>query len=1073
VTRDSSASHTEAVIRTLLLSDLVGSTELLRTLGDTRAASLFAQHDHMARALLAKHDGQEIDKTDGFLLLFDRPINAVRYALEYHRALAILGREIKVTIAARVGIHLGEVMLRANPPGDVARGAKPLEVEGLAKPLAARVMSLASGGQTLMTRGAFDLARRAAVDAVDLAGDLCWLAHGGYLPKGMDEPIEVFEVGIEGEAPLTAPPDSDKVRRVVGDGTIPGWRPGPGLEIPDRPNWRIEDKLGEGGFGEVWLAHHERTGEHRVFKFCYETTALRGLKRETALFMLLKNTLGHREDLARILDWNFDKPPYFIESEYTEGGSLLRWADAQGGIDKVPLDVRLDIVAQIADALAAAHSVGVLHKDIKPGNVLIGRGRDGQPTVRLLDFGIGRVTDEERLRDSGITGFGMTELSAVDDGHEIGGTRLYLAPEIVEGKPATLQADIYSLGVLLYQMVVADFSRSLASGWQREIEDPLLREDIEWAVDGNPDKRLTDARQLAERLRTLPERTAARERWLRDEQAALEMRTALERSRKRRRVMAVALGIVSLFAVTTLYQAQQTALEADRANQEADAARRTAQFLVDLFKVSDPGEARGNTITAREILDRSAVRIERELADQPHVQARLMDTMGTVYQSLGLYSEAQPLIEGGLTRRRELYGDAHPEVAESLAHLGNVLVLRAQLDAAEVKQSEALAMRRRLFGERDPRVADSLQGLAEVKSAQGDYTAAEKLLREALELRREQLGPESAAVGATLEELALNLFDQGDVDASVPLLEESVAIQREALGDPHPDVAIALNNLAFVLYRRGDYGRAEAIFREVLAMQRQLLGDEHPELATSLGNIAIVLQDGGDYESAEQSLREAIDMQRRLYPAPHPDLARSLNNLAFLLNERGDVGGAIEQARAALDMNRSIYGEEHPTVAQSVSSLGRLTGLAGNLEESERLFRRALALRQQLLGDRHPDTAWSMTALADVLEASGKYEEGRVLAARAREIFAETLPPDHWRSSVAMSVEAACLAGLGRFPEAHPLIVNSVTSLQANAGASPELVRDALKRTIAFYDRWQRPQEATKYRTRLAQLDIT
>ena len=1068
--RESSATHTDAVIRTLLLSDLVGSTEMLRKLGDARAASLFAQHDHMARALLVKHDGREIDKTDGFLLLFDRPINAVLYAIEYHRALAQLGRDIKVPIGSRVGIHLGEVVLRENPPEDVARGAKPLEVEGLAKPLAARVMSLAGASQTLMTRGAFDLARRAAVDAAGLDGNLCWLAHGGYLPKGMDEPIDIFEVGIEGEAPLKAPPDSDKVRRVVGDGTITGWRPGPALEIPERPNWRIEGKLGEGGFGEVWLAKHERTDERRVFKFCYETTALRGLKRETALFMLLKNTLGHRPDLARILDWNFDKPPYFIESEYTEGGSLLRWAETQGGIDKVPLDVRLDIVAQIADALAAAHSVGVLHKDIKPGNVLIGQGPDGRPTVRLLDFGIGRVTDEERLRESGITGFGMTELNAVDDGSEAGGTRLYLAPEVLEGKPATLQADIYSLGVLLYQMVVGDFSRSLASGWQREIDDPLLREDIEWAVDGDPQKRLSDARQLAERLRTLPERTAAREQWLRDEASAQQMRVALERSRKRRRVMAVALGVVTVFAVTTLYQARQTALEADRANQEADAARRTAQFLVDLFKVSDPGEARGNTITAREILDRSAVRIERELADQPHVQARLMDTMGTVYQSLGLYDEAQPLIEGGLDRRRELYGDAHPEVAESLAHLGSVLALRAQLDAAEARQQQALDMRRALFGERDPRVADSLQGLADVETAKGDYEKAEGLLREALDIRREAVGPESAEVGATLEALALALFDQGDLDAPVPLLQQSVEIQRKALGEPHPDVAVALNNLAFVLYRRGDYESAEKLFREVLAMQRQLLGDEHPELATSLGNIAVVLQDRGEYEAAEQSLREAIDMQRRLYKGPHPDLARSLNNLAFLLSQKGDFGGAIEQGRAALDMNRAIYGEEHPTVAQSLSSLGRLTRLAGNVAESQRLFRHALDLRMKLLGSDHPDTAWSMTALADVLENSGDFAEGLDLAERARRIFGKTLPADHWRASVAMSVEGACLAGLGRFPEAHPLIVNSVTALQANPGATADLVRDALKRTIAFYERWQRPQEASKYRTRLAQL---
>ncbi len=211
----------EAVVRTLVLSDLVDSTKLVERLGDRTAAALFRQHDRLARDLLAKHEGLEIDKTDGFLLLFERPWNAVCYALAYHQALQQLSFETGVTLAARAGVHLGEVILLRNSDGDVARGAKPLEVEGIAKPTAARLMSLAEGGQTLLTHAAYDVARRSAVDQDDgikrLFGDsgrLEWLAHGAYRFKGVADDVDVFEVGVEGVAPLRAPGGSEKAKKI-------------------------------------------------------------------------------------------------------------------------------------------------------------------------------------------------------------------------------------------------------------------------------------------------------------------------------------------------------------------------------------------------------------------------------------------------------------------------------------------------------------------------------------------------------------------------------------------------------------------------------------------------------------------------------------------------------------------------------------------------------------------------------------------------------------------------------------------------------------------------------------------
>ena len=591
-----------AALKALLVSDLVASTRLVEELGDESAARLFDRHDRLARDLLAEHSGLEIDKTDGFLLLFDRPIHAVLYALQYHRALADFGQAEGVELAARAGIHLGEIVLRTNPPEDVARGAKPLEVDGLAKPTAARLMSLAAGGQTLLTHAAFDLARRGAVDRASGTADLRWLAHGRYLFKGLGEPIEVFEVGVVGEAPLTPPAGSAKVTRTLGEDVVLGWRPAPGLKVPQRKRWRVERKLGEGGFGEVWLAAHGKTHERRVFKFCYEAARLRALQREITLFRLLKEELGERDDIARILDWNLEEPPYFIESEYTGGGDLVDWAAKVGGLAKVPLKDRLELVAQVAEALAAAHSVGVLHKDVKPTNILITRDAKGRPRARLTDFGVGMLLEPARLAEAGITVLGFTETTP---GTPIadGGTRLYTAPEILEGRAPSVQADVYALGIVLYQMTVGDLSRALAPGWRREIADELLREDIAAAVDGAPERRLGDARQLAWRLRSIDERrarNAAKER-LREE--AKLARETLERFRRRRRLAAVVLSAALLFAVTMGFLARRIAQEAERANTEASRARDMARVAV-----------------AREWLDRDPTRSAAVLLEIEHPQ---------------------------------------------------------------------------------------------------------------------------------------------------------------------------------------------------------------------------------------------------------------------------------------------------------------------------------------------------------------------------------------------------------------------------------------------------------------------
>lgn len=504
----------------LLFTDIVDSAASKARHGVTAFSEALRIHNSHFERLASEHLNPRTlqNRGDGYFAEASSVAQAVRFALLFQDALRE-GPWNQLRLVARIGIHAGEIGALDEKDG--------VWIVGPSADLAARITDLALGGQILVTRFPFDEARHFIPEHPPIAGKkvptLRWLAHGPYLMKGRDEPLEIFEIGAAGLAPLVPPPDSDKAKRAIrtGEEETLGWRPAIGLEIPGRTGWHLTEQLGTGGFGEVWVGKHTKLHQRRAFKFCFDDERLRALKREVTLVRLLRTVLGDRDDIVRLHDLKLDQPPFYLESDLSPHGNLLQWAEKRGGLGALPLQQRIGIVAHTATALAAAHSVGVLHKDIKPANILIFDDAQGEPRPRLVDFGIGTLADPNVLLKQGITGAGFTRITAQ---HRTG-MPTYSPPEYLAGRPYTIQGDIYGLGVLLYQLVTAKPLEPLAPGWERHVEDPLLREDIAASVDGDPAHRLSSATELADRLLRLETRRAERaekERLIREAAASAE-----------------------------------------------------------------------------------------------------------------------------------------------------------------------------------------------------------------------------------------------------------------------------------------------------------------------------------------------------------------------------------------------------------------------------------------------------------------------------------------------------------------------------------------------------------------------
>ena len=363
----------------------------------------------------------------------------------------------------------------------------------------------------------------------------------------------------------------------------------------------------------------------------------------------------------------------------------------------------------------------------------------------------------------------------------------------------------------------------------------------------------------------------------------------------------VAAGITAGLTLLLVGFAVVQAAQLRRITRERDRANRITEFMTSMFKVTNPSEARGKTVTAREILDKASQDIDAGLAKDPELQAQMMDVMGQVYDNLGLYARAQTLLEKAVDIRRRILGPENPDTLRSMSDLSRTLDHQGHYAEAETLIRQTLDIERRVLGPEHPDTVWSISNLGVSLTRAGRYADAEKLLREAWDARRRVLGPEHPQTLVSMSNLATVLADEHQFVEAEKLLGDTVAVKRRVLGVDDPDTIVSMNNLGSVLNSEGKYSEAEKLFREALDARRRILGPEHPQTLLSMLNLADTLTKMGQYDDAEKMLKQTLEIQRRVLGPEHPYTAITTYNLGSIaahLNRRDD---ALAQLRAAVD----------------------------------------------------------------------------------------------------------------------------------------------------------------------------
>ncbi len=724
--------------------------------------------------------------------------------------------------------------------------------------------------------------------------------------------------------------------------------------------YKLLRRLGEGGMGQVWLAEQTAPVQRQVaLKLIrvgrYDEEILRRFRSERQSLAMMDHPA-----IAKVFDAGSTShgQSYFV-MEYVPGMPITKYCDDM----RLSIRRRLELFIRVCEGVQHAHQKAIIHRDLKPANILVAEV-DGNPMPRIIDFGLAKAIGPQISDESMMT----------RDGDWVG-TPGYMSPEQADpSADVDTRTDVYSLGVVLYALLTGDRPFDVSQGKKQPFYE-VIRQLVE--VDPlKPSKKIrtqdvaTQAK-LAEQRQNEPgmlvkqvggdldcivlkalekdrERRYATpldlaadvDRYLRNVPVSAHPPGIAYRARKyvRRHRVGVSFGVAALVLLIGFAVAQ--AIELRKIRQQRDRADHITQFLTGIFKVPNPSEARGNTVTAREILDKASQQIGSNLNNDPELQAQLMETMSQTYTGLGLYGRAQTLTEQALAIQKSLFRKSNRETLASESYLGQLLRARGRLPEAEKLLQETIDAQRQVLGSNDPDTLASMDRLGYVYANEARHADAESLFRETLNAERKVLGPDDPRTLSTLNELAEVLTPQGRYAEADQIYGALIAAQKRTLGPDHPAVLLSMSHAAENLEEEGRFPEAEKLYSDVIAAQHRVLGPEHPQTLRAMTMLALTLAKEGHYSEADKLQNQIIEIKTRVLGPTHTSTLQSMEMEALGLNREGDYADSEKMFRDVIETAEKT--DQPATVAEAWYNFGCAQAARGRSDEAFADLNRAI-----------------------------------------------------------------------------------------------------------------------------------
>jgi len=755
--------------------------------------------------------------------------------------------------------------------------------------------------------------------------------------------------------------------------------------------YKLLKPIGRGGMGNVYLAERVDGLFERKTAIKFVRTELnnREVKKRFNREKKIQASLDH-PSIARLYDASTDEHGVpFLVMEYVDGHPITTYSNE----NQLSVKQRVELFISVCQAVQYAHQNLIIHRDLKPSNIMV----NPEGECKLLDFGIAKLLDQSgdlpELTRSGQQYFSMK----------------YAAPEQIQNRPVNTLTDVYSLGVLLYQLLTGSLpytiteqttygeferkicdepvpkpssivrkSKDLYKQLQGDMDNIILK-----ALEKSPDRRYRSAEALADDLKRYLHNLPVSARPV---GVVYRSRKFIQRNKKISSFATVLLIMIlsGLYYHTTEISEERDIAEIQRDLAELEAAKtaRVSEFVVSLFEQSDPYSSSGKELTVGNILAQGRDRIET-LDEAPLVQAEMYMVLARVYRSLAEHETAHNLSGQALTL---LENQALPDSVS----LASAWTMRAYTLSSLGRYGEAEEAHRQALEltspENKPVMAERLNNLGLAVFSLGRLGESQELLEEALNLRRAELS-ESAELAASLNNLALVLAAQDKRKEAEPLYRAALEMRQSVLGNEHPTTTYSMTNLATLLDQMNHLEEAEAGYREALRLRRNIFGDDHPAVASVLYQIGWLQSRRGQLDQARVHLEEALEIRSRVLGADHPSTAVILNAVAVVATDMGEVDQAEQWLRRALSIYRSVFGDSHHDIALVIGNLGKTMQVKGNFNEAERLLLQALEMNRRELGMEHRHVADNLRSLAELELAEGNTKQAADYVASAREIL--------------------------------------------------------------------------------------